>query len=421
MDSIVADGDSPVPPRSPFQDLKKEAHKLKRILFVLVGIIALLPTSVFFVLGIRHLQANARLAAEHIGFMLEDIHGANPERPRLPKLLEQEMRLTGIASLKLTGTRDRTMLSLGQPANSFFPIRAESDLPPTLVPFKTIVVEMESDPLLFQSSRIFAIHLCVAAILMFLIHRFSIPALDNAIAQLETTQAQLIHSEKMSAIGEIYAGLTHEINNPLGVMIGKLDLLLKSAREHQLSSEWTRDLEVINRNGLRIAELVRSLLIFARKNTLTFSPTVLNQTISEVLELVEKPFAKQSIRIESQFDPKLSYCHGSPNHLQQVFLNLLNNARDAMPQGGTITLRTYGKNGSVIAEVEDTGTGIARENRKRVFEPFFTTKGLGKGTGLGLSVAYGIIKTHGGDIEVESTPGKGTRFRVILPMEGKGR
>jgi signal transduction histidine kinase len=421
MNSIVSNETSTLPPRSPFQDLKKEARKLERILFVLVGIIALLPTSVFFALGIRHLQANAQLAAEHIGFMLEDIHGANPERPRLPKLLEQEMRLTGIASLKLTGTRDRTMLSLGRPANSFFPIRAQSDLPASLVPFKTIVVEMESDPLLFQSGRIFAIHLCVAAVLIFLIHRFSIPALDKAIAQLESTQAQLIHSEKMSAIGEIYAGLTHEINNPLGVMIGKLELLLKSAPERQSSPELTRDLEIINRNALRIAELIRSLLIFARKTTFTFSPTALNHTISEVLELVEKPFAKQAIRIESQFDPKLSYCHGSPNHLQQVFLNLLNNARDAMPRGGTITLRTYSKNGSVIAEVEDTGTGIAPENRKRVFEPFFTTKGLGKGTGLGLSVAYGLIKTHGGEIEVESTPGKGTLFRVILPIEGAER
>jgi signal transduction histidine kinase len=421
MDSIVSNDHPALPPRSPFLDLRKQAHKLERILFVLVGIIALLPTSVFFVLGVRHLQANARLAAEHIGFMLEDIHGANPERPRLPKLLEQEMRLTGIASLKLTGTRDRTMLNLGRPANSFFPVRAQSDLPSSLVPFKTIIVEMDSDPLVFQSSRIFAIHLLVAAVLIFLIHRFSIPALDKAIAQLETTQAQLIHSEKMSAIGEIYAGLTHEINNPLGVMIGKLELLLKFAPEHRLSPELRRDLEIINRNGLRIAELIRSLLIFSRKNTFNFSATALNHTIGEVLELVDKPFAKQGIRIESHFDPKLSYCNGSPGHLQQVFLNLLNNARDAMPKGGTIMLRTYGKNGSVIAEVEDTGVGIAPENRKRLFEPFFTTKGLGKGTGLGLSVAYGIIKTHGGDIEVESTPGKGTLFRVILPIGETGR
>ncbi|MGE5306006.1 MAG: sensor histidine kinase [Alphaproteobacteria bacterium] len=411
---------STLAPPSPFQDLRKQTRKLERILFVLIGIIALLPTSVFFVLGIRQLQANANLAAEHISFMLASIHAVNPERPRLPKILEAEMRLTGIASLQLTGTRDRTMLSLGHAAKSVIPVRAQSNLAPALLPFQTIAIEMDSNPLLFQSSRIFAIHLLVAAILMLLIHRFSIPALDKAIAQLETTQAQLIHSEKMSAIGEIYAGLTHEINNPLGVMIGKLELLVKSARARQLSPELTRDLEIINRNGLRIAELIRSLLIFSRKNTFNLSATALNHTIGEVLELVDKPFAKQAIRIETHFDPKLPHCHGSPGHLQQVFLNLLNNARDAMPNGGKITLRTYGKNHSVAAEVEDTGTGITPENRKRLFEPFFTTKGLGKGTGLGLSIAYGIIKTHGGDIEVESTPGKGTLFRVILPAEGRG-
>ena len=419
--NLGINGPITITPRSPFQDLKKQTHKLERILFVLVGIIALLPTSVFFVLGVRHLQGDAELAVEHIGIMLEDIHGASPERPRLSKLLEREMHLTGIASLRMTGTRNRTMLALGHSVSSFLPIRAQSKLSPTLVPFQTIAVEMDSNPLLFESARIFGIHLVVAALLILLIHRFSIPALDKAIGQLETTQAQLIHSEKMSAIGEIYAGLTHEINNPLGIMIGKLELLLKSAKDRQLPPELVRDLEIINRNGLRIAELIRSLLIFARKNTFNFSATALNHTISEVLELVEKPFAKQAIRIETHFDPKLPYCHGSPGHLQQVFLNLLNNARDAMPNGGTITLRTYGKDHSVAAEVEDTGIGITPENRKRVFEPFFTTKGRGKGTGLGLSVAYGIIKTHGGEIEVESMPGKGTLFRVVVPMEGAGR
>ncbi len=421
MNLGINDGPLTVTPRSPFQGLRQQAHKLERMLFVLVGIIALLPTSVFFVLGIRHLQANAELAVEHIAFMLEDIHGASPERPRLSKLLEREMHLTGIAALRLTGTRNRTMLALGQPVSSFLPIRAQSNLSPSLAPFQTIAVEMDSNPLLFESGRIFAIHLVVAALLILLIHRFSIPALDKAIGQLESTQAQLVHSEKMSAIGEIYAGLTHEINNPLGVMIGKLELLLKSAKDRQFPPELTRDLETVNRHGLRIAELIRSLLIFARKDTFNFSATALNHTIGEVLELVEKPFAKQGIRIETHFDPKLPYCHGSPGHLQQVFLNLLNNARDAMPSGGTITLRTYGKDHSVAAEVEDTGVGIAPENRKRVFEPFFTTKGRGKGTGLGLSVAYGIIKTHGGEIEVESMPGKGALFRVMVPMEGTGR
>jgi signal transduction histidine kinase len=104
-----------------------------------------------------------------------------------------------------------------------------------------------------------------------------------------------------------------------------------------------------------------------------------------------------------------------------VFLNLLNNARDAMPQGGTITLRSYASGEFVVAEVQDTGTGIAPELQPRLFEPFFTTKGVGKGTGLGLSVAYGIIRTHGGEIQVESAPARGSLFRVLLPMESTSR
>lgn len=421
MTLVKRDGLPALTPRSPFQDLREHARKLERILFVLIGIIALLPTCVFFVAGVFQLQANAELAVKHIGIMLENIHRAQPEQPRLSKLLEQEMELTGIASLRLTGTANRTMLALGQPGNSFLPIRARSNLSSSLAPFQTIAIEMDSNSLLLESGRIFGIHLVVAALLILLIHRFSIPALGKAIGQLETTQAQLIHSEKMSAIGEIYAGLAHEINNPLGIMIGKLEMLVKSAKNRQLSPELIRDLEIVTRNGLRIAELIRSLLIFAKKNTFNFIPTALNHTIAEVLELVERPFAKQAVRIETHFDPKLPDCHGSPGHLQQVFLNLLNNARDAMPNGGTIILRTYSKDHLVAAEVEDTGTGIPPENRKRVFEPFFTTKGLGKGTGLGLSVAYGIIKTHGGEIEVESRPGSGALFRVTVPMEGTGR
>ena len=185
-----------------------------------------------------------------------------------------------------------------------------------------------------------------------------------------------------------------------------------------MPADLTRDLEIITRNGLRISELVRSLLIFSRKSTLSFTETALNHVIAEVVELVDKPYAKQQIQIESRFDPKLPCCQASAGHLHQVFLGLLSNARDAMPQGGTITLRTYVNSHFVIAEVEDTGTGMAPDVKARIFEPFFTTKGVGKGTGLGLSVAYGIIKTHGGDITAESTPGKGSLFRLMLPIGG---
>jgi len=403
---------------SPFRDLRKQARRLERVLFVLVGIIPILPTTFFLVAGLGHLQGDARRAVEQVRFLLVEVHLPNPGRQGLSTLLQKEMQLNRISSLRLMGTRNRTMLTLGQSVNSILPIRVEAALPLSLAPFTSISVEMDSDPLLAQAARVFGIHLIVAALLTLLLHRFFIPALEKAIEQLENTQAQLIHSEKMGAIGEIYAGLTHEINNPLAIMIGKLELVLKMAERLVLPPDLTRDLEIINRNGLRIAELIRSLLVFSRKNTLRFTPMALNDVIYEVVELVDKPYAKQGIRIETQFDPKLPPCQGSRGHLQQVFLNLLNNARDAMPQGGAITLTTYVNGRRLTAEVKDDGAGMTPETQRRVFEPFYTTKGVGKGTGLGLSVAYGIIKTHGGNIEVESEPGRGTLFRVTLPMEG---
>ena len=403
---------------SQFQDLRKHARKLERLLFVLVGIIAILPTSVYFVLGLRHLQNEAQQAIEQNIFLLKEIHAGNPKNKRLAELVQEEMRLNRVSALQLRGTGVEPVLSLGQAPGSFLPIRARADLPSSLAPFKSILIELDSDPLLLQSGRIFAIHLVVAALLGLLLYRFFIPAIEKALEQLEMTQAQLIHSEKMSALGEIYAGLTHEINNPLGIMIGKLELATKMAKERQLPADLTRDLEIVTRNGLRISELVRSLLIFSRKNTLSFTETALNHVIAEVVELVDKPYAKQHIQIERRFDPKLPYCHGSAGHLHQVFLGLMSNARDAMPQGGIITLRTYVNSHFLIAEVEDTGTGMAPDVKARIFEPFFTTKGVGKGTGLGLSVAYGIIQTHGGDITVESTPGKGSLFRLMLPIGG---
>jgi signal transduction histidine kinase len=402
---------------SQFQDLRKHARRLERLLFVLVAIIAILPTSVFFVLGLSHLRSDAQHATEHVVFVMKEIHAANPEHKRLAELLQQEMRLNRVSALRLMGSGVEPVLSLGQARGTFLSIRARTDLPPSLAPLQSISIELDSDPLLLQSGRIFLIHLVVAALLVLLLHRFFIPAIENALKQLEMTQAQLIHSEKLSALGEIYAGLTHEINNPLGIMIGKLELALKMAKERQLPADLTRDLEIVTRNGLRIAELIRSLLIFSRKNTLSFTETALNQIIAEVVELVDKPYARHHIQIERRFDPKLPHCHGSAGHLHQVFLGLLNNARDAMPQGGTITLRTYVNSHFLIAEVEDTGTGMAPDVQARIFEPFFTTKGVGKGTGLGLSVAYGIIKTHGGDITVESAPGKGSLFRLMLPIE----
>jgi signal transduction histidine kinase len=175
---------------------------------------------------------------------------------------------------------------------------------------------------------------------------------------------------------------------------------------------------MIDRHGTRIAEIIRGLLAFARKTPFQLVETDLNRIIREVVALVEKPYVKQGIRIQSVLEPTLPSFRASPLHIQQVFMNLLKNARDAMPEGGPVTLRTSKNGRYLVAEVEDAGPGIAPEVEARLFEPFFTTKGVGEGTGLGLSVSYGIVSAHGGKILIESKPGHGALFRVMLPIEG---
>lgn len=231
-------------------------------------------------------------------------------------------------------------------------------------------------------------------------------------------QAQLIHAEKLASIGEMLAGLAHEINNPLSIMMGKIRLILKDLQGVNPKAELVQDLLVIDRNISRMGGIVRSVLTFARKSNSEPAPLNLNTVISETLILVEKPFAKMNIFFEQALDPSLPQTWGDSNQLQQVFLNLWSNARDAIQQGGRISVRTFSVNHEglwVCAEVRDSGQGIPPEIIGRIFDPFFTTKGTREGAGLGLAVSYGIVKTHGGSIQVESQPGQGATFTLKFP------
>jgi hypothetical protein len=177
-------------------------------------------------------------------------------------------------------------------------------------------------------------------------------------------------------------------------------------------------LEKIARKTFRASEIVNSLLNFSRTSPIEFVPLDLNKIVRETLTLVEHQFATAGIQVELALEETLPRIRGNPGKLQQVFLNLFLNARDAMESGGRLTVTTSrGGSGrrSVRVSVGDTGTGIAPENLARLFDPFFTTKGARKGTGLGLSVSYGIVREHGGEIEVESELGKGARFGLSFP------
>jgi two-component system, NtrC family, sensor kinase len=231
-----------------------------------------------------------------------------------------------------------------------------------------------------------------------------------------------MQADKLSSIGLLAAGVAHEVNTPLAVISTYAQMLAK-----QISGDEQKAplLEKIARQTFRASEIVNSLLNFSRTSPTEFVPVDLNKVLRETLTLVEHQFAKSSVKVELNLDESITLIKGSPGKLQQVFLNLFLNARDAIESAGTIpgslTIETDRWNGAVRAKVRDSGAGIAPENLTRIFDPFFTTKGALKGTGLGLSVSYGIVREHGGDIEVHSQPGQGTQFLLTFPISFAGR
>ncbi len=210
--------------------------------------------------------------------------------------------------------------------------------------------------------------------------------------------------------------MAHEVNTPLAVISNYIQMLAK-----QIPSDDPRHnlIEKVIKQTFRASEIVNNLLNFSRTGAAEFREVDLNQVIEETLSLVSHPFRTAHVQVAQSLQGDLPSVLGSSNRLQQVFLNLFMNARDAMPSGGMLEVRSSATNGYVEVEVTDTGIGIQRESLTRIFDPFFTTKATGRGTGLGLSVSYGIIQEHAGKIEVRSTPGKGASFRLEFPTARK--
>jgi two-component system cell cycle sensor histidine kinase/response regulator CckA len=243
--------------------------------------------------------------------------------------------------------------------------------------------------------------------------------------ELEQSQRQLLQSQKMEAVGTLAGGIAHDFNNQLAVMLGNVRYVL----ERQTESADTRDaLQDLERAAEHCAQLTRSLLAFSRQGVQEQRTLRVVDWIEEVGELV-KPLLPSSIDLEIRVDPEAGAVHGDETQLQQVVVNLLVNARDAMPDGGRVRVRAARRmvtdavaerlslSGRDMVEisVQDDGEGMAPSVRERIFEPFFTTKAMGQGTGLGLATVYGIVQQCGGGVEVESTLGEGATFRVYLP------
>ncbi|HEX3320032.1 MAG TPA: ATP-binding protein [Terriglobales bacterium] len=233
-------------------------------------------------------------------------------------------------------------------------------------------------------------------------------------------ESQLSQADKLSSIGLLAAGVAHEVNTPLAVISSYAQMLQKQLQGDEKKSGL---LEKITRQTFRASEIVNNLLNFSRTSGTEFTDVNINKVISDTLALLEHQFRVSKVRVEDDLYNDLPTIQGNPGRLQQVFLNLFLNAKDAMPEGGTLRIAT--SNGEhVSVRVADTGSGIAQEHIHRIYDPFFTTKansqqGQNRGTGLGLSVTYGIIQEHAGKIRVESRPGQGTTFHLDFPLARK--
>jgi len=233
-------------------------------------------------------------------------------------------------------------------------------------------------------------------------------------------EGQLSQADKLSSIGLLAAGVAHEVNTPLAVISSYTQML---AKQLQGDPQKSGLLEKITRQTFRASEIVNNLLNFSRTSGTEFADVDVNKVITDTLALLEHQFKTAKIKVQSELTPSISAIQGNPGRLQQVFLNLFLNAKDAMPGGGTLMVATT--NGELVSvRVTDTGSGISPEHVHRIYDPFFTTKtapreGQSRGTGLGLSVTYGIIQEHAGKIRVESNPGSGTTFALDFPLSRK--
>ena len=254
------------------------------------------------------------------------------------------------------------------------------------------------------------------------------PLLDNALKPYGTIivfeditdkirlQQQLLTSEKLASIGLLSAGVAHEINTPLTGISSYIQMLQKKLTD----THYAQILGKVEAQTDRVARIIKNLLTFARSpSEASFQRVDLKQSLEEILSLIDYKLKNMNIRLALELEP-VPPLNAQGERLQQVFINIILNALDAMPQGGDLRIRLSLEDGAEVVRISDTGTGIKPEHRSRIFDPFFTTKGVGKGTGLGLSISYAIVKEHDGRIDVQSEVGRGSTFTITLPVGREG-
>lgn len=256
----------------------------------------------------------------------------------------------------------------------------------------------------------------------FILSRRMVSRIARADREKQMMNKQVVETGKLASVGELAAGIAHEINNPVAIMVeeaGWIEDLLEEEefQESENLNEFTRALEQIRTQGRRCKEITHKLLHFARKTDSRIQEVQINDLIEELVALSAQKAKYSNVTINTVLQKDLPPLHVSETEVQQVFLNLINNALDAMERkGGVIDVTTLMEGDHIAVQVADNGPGIPEANLARIFDPFFTTKPVGKGTGLGLSICYGIIKKMGGEIDVHSVMGVGATFRVLIPL-----
>jgi PAS domain S-box-containing protein len=263
-----------------------------------------------------------------------------------------------------------------------------------------------------RGGRTLVLNIAIAPLQDALEQRGALVVLEDVTSRIHLEE-QLQQREKLSSIGLLAAGVAHEVNTPLTGVSSYTQMLLGMLPEtdpkHAL-------LQKVRRQAERATNIVNNLLNFSRTGSATeFNELDIGEVLDDTVQLLEPQLRRNQIEVVRDYDSVAPRVFGNSGKLQQVFTNLLLNARDAIPAGGRITIRTEAVDHSVLVEVIDTGIGIDPENVAKIYDPFYTTKGVGRGTGLGLAVSYGIVQEHSGHISVESAPGRGTTFRITLP------
>ncbi len=233
-------------------------------------------------------------------------------------------------------------------------------------------------------------------------------------ARLQAMQLQLIQSEKLAAVGQLTAGIVHDVKNPLAVIKGLAEVLQDDAT---ITDETRHELQVIRESAEKANRIVSDLLKFARQSQPEMETHDLRETVEASVRLTTYLIREARIQLVKEVPEQTMPVTYDPQQIEQVLINMIHNAIQAMPNRGTLSVHLGQVDGAAAIAIQDTGTGIKPENLKRIFDPFFTTKPEGVGTGLGLSVSYGIIANHKGRIEVESEVGKGTKFTIFLPVD----